>query len=469
MRSLIYRLTLLNKFLLLGISITLVVAVTMATVVAGRLTAAQEAETARQAGFQVAGIINPLLESDDLDGPMKGTRYDVFREELSRQLPPEIVRVKIWDTQGSIVFSDEPRAIGQNFQVAEVIRALAGETVSHLEKMGAESENVTEIGLDELLEVYTPIRPPWAASVVGVYEIYWDAESLGAEIASMRRWVWSGSLLGFGALFGSLFVLVRGASRTLVTQNRQIVAARDQLQLAYDTSIEGLGLVLEKRDAETEGHSQRVTELMTRVLTHLGMPEEQILSGRRGALLHDIGKLGIPDAILLKPGPLNEEEWSVMRTHPVLAYEMLSPLQHLEKALDVPHYHHEKWDGSGYPLGLAGEAIPLAARAFALVDVWDALSSKRPYRDAWPQDKVMRHIAEQAGSHFDPSLVEPFQEVVAAYMEEEGRPAELPLGSRATPGLLTAPALSLHSEKSAMALAKGSNGERVSPPGTRAE
>lgn len=429
MRSFVHRLTLLNKFLFLGTFITLAVAVAMATVVAGRLTAAQEAETARQAVFQVAAVVNPLLVSGDFDGPMKGAHYNLFREELFRRLPPEIVRVKIWDARGSIVFSDEPRAIGQSFHQAEVTRALAGETVSHLAKMGVDPENATETGHGELLEVYSPIRPPWAASVVGVYEIYWDPVSLGAEIASMRRWVWAGSLLGFAALFGSLFILVRTASRQLVAQNRQIVAARDQLQLAYDTSIEGLGLVLDKRDEETEGHSQRVTELMTRLLAQLSVPQEQIVSGRRGALLHDIGKLGIPDAILLKPGPLTEKEWVVMRTHPVLAYEMLSPLQHLEKALDVPHYHHEKWDGSGYPLGLAGEAIPLAARAFALVDVWDALSSKRPYRDAWAQDEVMRYIAEQAGSHFDPSLVGPFQEVVAAYVEEEDRPAE-PAGRR---------------------------------------
>lgn len=129
---------------------------------------------------------------------------------------------------------------------------------------------------------------------------------------------------------------------------------------------------------------------------------------RRGALLHDIGKMGVPDSILSKPDKLTDGEWVAMRKHPVFAYEMLAPIAYLKPALDIPYCHHEKWDGSGYPRGLKGEQIPLAARLFAIVDVWDALRSNRPYRAAWPEEKALEHIRSEAGTHFDPEIVELF-------------------------------------------------------------
>jgi HD-GYP domain-containing protein (c-di-GMP phosphodiesterase class II) len=141
--------------------------------------------------------------------------------------------------------------------------------------------------------------------------------------------------------------------------------------------------------------------------------DAEIVHIRRGALLHDIGKMGIPDAILLKPGPLDDEEWQIMRQHPVYAYELLSPIPFLKPSLEIPYCHHEKWDGSGYPRGLRGEQIPLAARIFAVVDVWDALSSNRPYRSAQPQESVYLYLREQAGKHFDPRVVEAFMSIQA--------------------------------------------------------
>jgi putative nucleotidyltransferase with HDIG domain len=144
----------------------------------------------------------------------------------------------------------------------------------------------------------------------------------------------------------------------------------------------------------------------------LGVEGETLLHVRRGALLHDIGKMGVPDAILLKPGPLTEEEWVIMRKHPTYAFEMLSPIAYLKPALDIPYCHHEKWDGTGYPRGLKGEEIPLSARAFAVIDVWDALRSDRPYRPRWAEEEVLEHIHEQTGKHFDPRVVEAFLTVL---------------------------------------------------------
>ncbi len=181
-----------------------------------------------------------------------------------------------------------------------------------------------------------------------------------------------------------------------------------ELMLAYDATIEGWSHALDLRDRETEGHTQRVTEMALKLAEKLGMSGSERTDLRRGALLHDIGKMGVPDSILLKPGPLSDDDWGWMRKHPVYALEMLSPIPYLKHALDIPYYHHEKWDGTGYPLGLKGEAIPLAARLFAIVDVFDALTSDRPYRAAWPRERAYRYIQEQAGKSFDPQIVKVF-------------------------------------------------------------
>jgi putative nucleotidyltransferase with HDIG domain len=184
-----------------------------------------------------------------------------------------------------------------------------------------------------------------------------------------------------------------------------------ELALAYDTTLEGWSRALDLRDKETEGHTKRVTELTIKLARRMGVSEAELVHMRRGALLHDIGKMGIPDDILLKPGPLSDEEWVIMRRHPVYAYDLLSPIAFLRPALDIPHYHHEKWDGTGYPHSLKGEQIPFAARIFAIVDVWDALCSDRPYRAARPVAKVREHILSLSGSHFDPWVVEAFVEM----------------------------------------------------------
>jgi response regulator RpfG family c-di-GMP phosphodiesterase len=189
--------------------------------------------------------------------------------------------------------------------------------------------------------------------------------------------------------------------------------AHQNLTLAYDATLEGLARTMELRDYETGGHCDRVTEMTMRLGQRLGMTDQELEHLRRGALLHDIGKIGIPDSILLKPGPLTEEEWEIMRQHPDKAFQLLAPIAYLKPALDIPYCHHEKWDGSGYPRGLAGEVIPLGGRIFAIVDVWDALSSDRPYRLAWPPEKIIDYLKEEAGKHFDPRLVEAFLEILA--------------------------------------------------------
>jgi PAS domain S-box-containing protein len=187
-----------------------------------------------------------------------------------------------------------------------------------------------------------------------------------------------------------------------------------ELRLAYDETIEGWSQAMDLRDRETEGHSLRVTEETVRLASRLGSTEEELVHIRRGALLHDMGKLGIPDDVLLKPGPLTDEEWQEMRQHPQLAYNMLSRINYLQPALDIPYCHHERWDGSGYPRGLRNDQIPLAARVFSVIDVWDALTSNRSYRSAWSREQALNYVQEQSGHQFDPRVVSVFLKEIPA-------------------------------------------------------
>ena len=210
---------------------------------------------------------------------------------------------------------------------------------------------------------------------------------------------------------------IQSASRDITERKRaenDLQLAHNQLSEAYEKTIEGWVRALDLRDRETEGHTQRVTELTLKVAKKLGFSEEELSHIKRGALLHDMGKIAIPDEILQKPGPLNEAEWEKMRQHPNYAYEMLSPISYLRPALDIPFYHHERWNGSGYPHGLKGESIPLAARLFAIIDVWDALRSDRPYRKELPREQVIEYLREKSDILFEPRLVDLFLDFVEA-------------------------------------------------------
>ena len=201
--------------------------------------------------------------------------------------------------------------------------------------------------------------------------------------------------------------------KKLLDERAHIEQAHVQLLEAYDATIAGWSHALDLRDKETEGHSQRVTDLAETLARMEGISESDLVYMRRGALLHDIGKLGVPDSILLKPDKLTDEEWAIMRKHPQYAHDMINPIEYLRPSLDIPYCHHEKWDGTGYPRGLKGEEIPLTARIFAVTDVWDALISDRPYRPAWDEQKALEYIREQSGKHFDPHVVELFNQLMS--------------------------------------------------------
>ena len=192
----------------------------------------------------------------------------------------------------------------------------------------------------------------------------------------------------------------------------RVVARTRELADAYDTMLEGFARALELRDKETEGHSRRVTENTMKIAQKMGISGEALEDIRSGSILHDIGKISIPDKILHKPDKLTIEEREIVQQHPETAYKLLLPITYLNKAIEIPFSHHEKWDGTGYPQKLKGKRIPVSARIFAIADVWDALSNDRPYHEAWSREKIIRYFIDESGKHFDPEIMNIFLEML---------------------------------------------------------
>ena len=259
------------------------------------------------------------------------------------------------------------------------------------------------------------LLPRWHVleSLIGFFLLGYSAQVLAkAQVPPGPAEYMVGTVYLGGAVFVFLAMrLSRLAMRQIRRDEGRISRLNEELKVAYESTIEGWGRALELRDKETEGHTQRVCELTMRLAEGFAFTPEERRYLKFGALLHDIGKMGVPDAILMKDGPLSEEEMAVMMRHPEHARNMLSGIEFLRPAIAIPYCHHEHWDGSGYPRGLKGEEIPLAARIFAVADVWDALVSERRYHGAWKTEEVCAHILAGSGSQFDPQVVERFLEL----------------------------------------------------------
>jgi HD-GYP domain-containing protein (c-di-GMP phosphodiesterase class II) len=200
----------------------------------------------------------------------------------------------------------------------------------------------------------------------------------------------------------ALFVLIKKALDEKIAINRKLINS-------YDQTIRGWIKVMDLRHQETKDHTTRVSKMTVELSKHMGITErEELKRIETSAILHDVGKIGIPDSILIKPGPLTSEEFDVIKTHPQIAYDILYDIDYLRNCIDIPFCHHEKWNGEGYPRGISGDTIPIAARIFAVIDVWDALTHARVYKDAWPESKVLQYIEEKSGNQFDPSVVKTF-------------------------------------------------------------
>jgi PAS domain S-box-containing protein/putative nucleotidyltransferase with HDIG domain len=326
--------------------------------------------------------------------------FDVLLEQALNLLNVELVRIFSFESEArlfELVAEKSYLSANPIGKTGLYDRAIAWDAVNSREIVHSELDNLV-VGISaELLQGYT-IAPLITRGVVrGVIEVFHSK-----RLRANEEWT---DLLNTLATQAAIAIENDDLLTSLKRSNEELVNA-------YDRTLEGWAYALELRDRETIGHSRRVTELTMRLARQLGIGGADLANIRRGTLLHDIGKMGLPDSVLLKKGPLTAEEEKLMQTHPRLAYEMLSEIPYLKPALDIPYYHHEKWDGSGYPHGLSGEDIPLAARIFAVVDVWDAVVFDRPYREAWTKQDAYEYIQGQAGSHFDPKIVDEFLNII---------------------------------------------------------
>ncbi len=373
-----------------------------------------QAQAYRLEQLQALHVIDQAVTSS-LDSKVA---FEIILREARRMLQVDIAALLRYD----LVLHQFVFSLGQGYE---------GEGFDELPSLDADSP---------LLQVLTSLQPVFVPAVAGMSLNADMKQRLQNEQAQAAAWL---PLVSKGRFHGVLELMARsplemdGEWREFaLTMAGQLAVALDnflffeqlqesnrELRAAYDATIEGWALALELRDRETVGHTRRVTDLTLALARRLGVPDEDLVHIRRGALLHDIGKMGVPDAILHKPRPLTAEEWEIMQRHPEYAHQFLRRIAYLRPALAIPYSHHEKWDGSGYPLGLKGEEIPLAARIFAVVDVYDALVNDRPYRRAWPREKVLQYIEAQSGQHFDPRVVGVFLEMMR---EETGGKAMAP-------------------------------------------
>lgn len=331
---------------------------------------------------------------------------EMFLEHVVAQLGVDAADVLLLEEGGDALVVASARGLH-----AEALPAIYPLKTSFVGRAALEHEvlSVCDVTAAPPGDSWSPPLPPEVA--VGGFRSYFAAPLISKGLAVGVLEVFGLSPLHPHSEWMNFLETLAGQAAIVVDNRRlfeSIQRSNRDLKEAYDTTLEGWSRTLELRDQQTQGHTARVAELTLRLARAAGLPEEDLVNVRRGALLHDIGKVGIPDGILLKPGPLSEEEWAIMRRHTTYAHELLSPVAFLWPALDIPYCHHERWDGTGYPRGLKGEAIPLAARVFSVVDSWDALSHDRPYRQAWPGEQVRAFLLEKAGSHFEPRLVDLF-------------------------------------------------------------
>ncbi|MBV8064219.1 MAG: HD-GYP domain-containing protein [Actinobacteria bacterium] len=365
----------------------------------------------------VDGVLGPVV--------VRGNKVVTTRwlsATISRVLrnQPDVVSVKVWRPDGVLAFTTLQRTrIGHRFplddELGEAIhenRAVAG-----IVGAGANGEDAAEarLGFTHLIQVYAPLENATHTRAIGAYEIYANAAPLESLIASRVHMIWFTVAAVFGLLWLALVLLVRRASRTL---RRRTVQLRDRstrllesyrlLEQSALEAIETLNAAVDAKDPYTAGHSQRVRDVALAIGDALGLPRDRLGALKLAGLFHDIGKLRVPDAVLTKPGPLTRDEFELVKRHPEDGAEIVSHLGRLHDALPFIRHHHERWDGGGYPDGLAGAAIPLEASIVGLADAWDAMTTDRPYSRALTFEEAVKEIRNARGTQFSPSVVDAF-------------------------------------------------------------
>ncbi|MBE3589331.1 MAG: HD-GYP domain-containing protein [Firmicutes bacterium] len=352
---------------------------------------------------------------------------------VRQNLPHQVLLVKIWSPQGQVLYSTEPQIIGRSFEVeAGLAAALAGRVSADVSDL-TRSENAEEraLGLTKALEVYLPVKDA-GGRVVGAFESYRDAAPLFKELAALRRFLVMVFIGALSALWLALLLLAHGMSERLRRQHAELGLLNEALQRAVhrveDTlhgALRALADAVEAKDEYVGGHVERVAAYAELMAEEMGLSPAEREDVVRGAILHDIGKVAIPDHILGKPGPLTDEERAVMQTHAARGEAIVSRVPGLEGAAAIVRHHHERWDGRGYPDGLAGERIPVGARIVAVADAFDAMTTDRVYRRALPYTAALRELGVQAGRQFAPDAVDALRRALQR-MAGGAAPAAIP-------------------------------------------
>ena len=342
-----------------------------------------------------------------------------------------LVTVKVWRPDGVLAWTNRAQGrIGQRFDMdGDLDEAIESrQAVCHIGQLSGDEDRVEEsLGYDHLLEVYTPILSDNGRRVLGVYEIYADPKGLEQTLASRRHLIWAtvaGVLL---ALWAALALLVRGASSTLRRQTRQLHERSRVLMDSYQRleessleAIESLNATVEAKDPDTAGHSLRVQRVALAIAAQLDLTAQQLDALRFGSLFHDIGKIAVPDGILVKPAKLDYWEYVQMKTHSAEGARIVEKFGRLREAVPIIRHHHERWDGSGYPDGLAGDAIPLEAAIVGIADAWDAMTTDRPYHRALTETEALAEIRAGRDTQFSPVVVDAFFFAAALLPDELG-------------------------------------------------
>jgi len=367
--------------------------------------------------------------SQYVDGVLRGTLVRRDQVQVSRdtsaRLTQELrhnralVTVKVWRPDGVLAWTNRGQArIGQRFDMdgdlAEAIERRAA--TGHIDQLSGDEDAVEEqLGFDHLLEVYTPILSADGREVVGVYEIYADPKGLEQTLASRRHMIWASVAAVLLALWAALALLVRRASTTLTRQtrelrqrSRELLASYQRLEESSLEAVESLNATVEAKDPDTAGHSLRVQQVALAIAAQLELTSQQLDALRFGSLFHDIGKIAVPDGILVKPAKLDYWEYAQMKTHSAEGARIVGKFGRLREAVPIIRHHHERWDGAGYPDGLAGDAIPLEAAIVGLADAWDAMTTDRPYHRALTIEEALAEVHAGRGTQFSPVVVDAF-------------------------------------------------------------
>jgi putative nucleotidyltransferase with HDIG domain len=426
-------LTLLRVFLIASAAILLAGALLLTRILGSRFETQVIGDARTSLTQYVDGVLRPEL--------VRGDRVVVGRDLPRRLLEnlrqrPDIVTVKVWQSNGVLAWTNRAQSrIGEKFDLdGDLGRAMrANEAEGEISKPD-EDENAAEreLGFKQLLEVYAPIRNAHG-DAIGAYEIYANPKGSLSVIAANRHAIWAAVGLVFLALYVALALLVRTASRTLRRQAETLEARTAELGEAYAVleqsaleAVETLNATVDARDPYTAGHSQRVQEIALAVADELGIPEKDRDAIALAGLFHDIGKLGVPDAILTKPAKLTDDEYELMKRHPADGAAIVTKFSRLQAAVPMILHHHERWDGTGYPQRLGGEEIPVGARIVGLADAWDAMTTDRPYHRALHVHEAAEELRANRGTQFAPAVVDAFFAVLAAGRVPPAERAESP-------------------------------------------